>query len=89
MGYILDAFLTTSNVSPVSLLNLFGNSLTRVPPQLSRFTHLNEVSLAHNNITFLQSGGFEFATPLGWLFLHNNQITTIEEGALTGYLPPL
>jgi Leucine-rich repeat (LRR) protein len=84
MGDILDALLTTPNVSPVSFLNLFGNALTYVPPQLSRFTHLNEVSLAHNNITFLQSGAFEFTPPLQWLFLQSNQITKIEEGAFKG-----
>ena len=72
---ILDAFLTTSGVSPVGSLSLGLNRLTRVPTQIQLFTQLVDVFLGNNFITSIGSGTFNFpnsSDPIQLLELQNN-----------------
>ena len=87
---ILDAFLTTPGVSPFVGFNLWGNRLTRVPDQTKLFDQLIYVFLNNgNSITSIELGTFNFpdaANPLQWLWLQDNQVTTIAPGAFKGLL---
>ena len=87
MSDILDAFLTTPGISPVGLLDLMSNRLTRVPTQMKFFNQLDYVYLNNNDITSIESGAFNFpdaANPILDLDLQNNQLTTIAPGAFKG-----
>ena len=84
---ILDAFLKTPGVSPVGCLELSSNQLTRVPSQMKLFDQLEWVELYNNNITFIESGAFNFpnaSDPLQYLDLTYNKMTTIAPGTFTG-----
>ena len=81
---ILDAFLTTPSVSPVSYLTLNWNLLTRVPLQISQFTHLETVLLDQNFIISLPKNAFNFTRPPRYLWLNNNRLNAIEAGAFQG-----
>ena len=84
---ILDAYLKTPNVSPVGVLQLSNNLLTRVPDQMKSFTQLEYAILDFNSITSIESGAFNFtdaANPLRSLYLSTNQLTTIAPGAFKG-----
>ena len=84
---ILDAYLATADVSPVSYLGLYNNLLTRVPVQIEFFTQLIEATFYSNSISSIESGAFNLAddaNPLQYLSLHGNQMTTIAPGAFKG-----
>ena len=85
---ILDAYLTTPNVSQVGQLLLnYNELLTRVPVQMKSFTQLSETFLSYNSFTSIELGAFNFtddANPLHYLDLGFNQLTTIAPGAFKG-----
>lgn len=81
---ILEAYLNTPDVSPLLELDLSENQLTRIPSQLSSFPHLVYVDLKLNNITFIQSGSFNFTDPVIQLHLEKNELHQIEPGAFQG-----
>ena len=85
---ILDAYLRTPNVSPVGVLQLSNNLLTRVPDQMKSFTQLEYAFLYNNFFTTIESGSFNAPAdapyPLAGLSLGANQLTTIEPGAFKG-----
>ena len=84
---VLDAFLTTPNVSPVEKLDLEYNKLTRVPLKVHNkfFPKLLTVLLSSNQITSVDATEvFDFTENLSGLFLYQNQLTTIAPGAFKG-----
>ena len=86
---ILDAYLTTPNVSPVGVLYLSGNSqLARIPVQVKYFTTPAIAYLYSNSFTSIESGAFNFAddaNPLLGLSLQQNELMTIAPGAFKGF----
>ena len=86
---ILDAFLSTPDVSPLGRLNLFRCQLSFIPEQIEYLNQLIYVHLASNNITTIESGAFNFIGPdnsFRYLTLDSNQVTTIAPGALKGII---
>ena len=81
---ILDVFLTSPSVSPVSKMSLNRNLLTRVPLQISQFTHLETVLLDQNFIISIPYNAFNFTRPPRYLWLNNNRINAFEAGAFQG-----
>ena len=85
---ILDAFLNTPGVSPVSAVYLSHNQLTRVPKQISQFhPQLQTVFLDQNEIIAVDLANtfhFTSATGQSYLNLYGNQLTTISAGAFKG-----
>ena len=85
---ILDAYLSTPDVSPVGVLYLNGiRLLTHIPIQINSFTPLSEAFLSYNSFTSIESGLFNLkdaANPLASLYLNSNQLTTIAPGAFKG-----
>ena len=85
---ILDAFLNTPGVSPVSAVYFSHNQLTRVPKQISQFhPQLQTVFLDQNEITAVDLANtfhFTSATGQSYLNLFGNQLTTISAGAFKG-----
>ena len=89
MGQILDAYLAAgASVSPLEVMYLDRNQLTRVPTQISLFPNVFYVNLDYNNIRQVASGSFNFRPqiPPIRLFLGYNQLTSIEAGAFQGLL---
>jgi Leucine-rich repeat (LRR) protein len=85
---ILQVFLTTPEVSPVGILKLDRNLLTRIPDEIHQFPQLVRVQLDSNNITSIDTAGtFKFTStaPLQLLMLYNTQLTTIAPGAFQGF----
>ena len=83
---ILNVFLSHPNVSALGKVSLGHNRLTRVPMQFRRFPQLDHVDLDYNNITFIQSGAFQFTKTLQKLSLKSNSLTEIDAGAFQGIL---
>ena len=84
-----DAFVKTSDVSPVSYLYLHNNSLTRVPDQVKSFTQLRYVDYWNNQIALIDAGAFNLqdaSNPLLALSLYDSQLTTIPPGAFKGFI---
>ena len=54
MGEIIDAFLSDPDVSPITLLSLGNNSLTRVPDRLPLSNYYRVPSLHKENILLTQ-----------------------------------
>ena len=84
MGEIIDAFLSNPDVSPITLLSLGNNSLTRVPDRLPLMSELEHVSLANNKIRSISAGTFNFTRTLQYIGLNDNQLVYIEPGAFLG-----
>lgn len=82
---ILDTMLSWPGVSPLRLLDMLGNRLTRVPSQLPQFVLLNSIDLSNNLITNVEANAFNFSTAtLASLSLSSNSISSIQEGAFQG-----
>jgi len=81
---VLDVYLTTPLLSPLSRLDAFRKRLTKIPEQLPRFPRLNSVQLHRNNIHHIPSGAFNFNSDLFILNLSFNELTIIESGAFQG-----
>ena len=81
---ILDTFLSTPDISPLVLLSLRNNQLTRVPSQMQLFTELQVIDLENNAITSVESGTFKFNADYLSLSLENNQLTTIAPDSFIG-----
>jgi len=86
---ILDAFLSTPGVSPLLILNLSGNQLTRVPSQMQLFTELVVIEFQNNAIPSIESGTFNSNDDNWSLYLDSNQLTTIAPSAFRGWLSQL
>jgi len=84
MNEIMDALLTTPGISPVSILFLSNNLLTRVPDQIRFFPRLTTANLDYNKLTSIDNGAFNFTTKLSYLNIFGNQIATIAPGAFQG-----
>lgn len=82
---ILDTMLSWPGVSPLRLLDMLDNRLTRVPSQLPQFVLLNSIDLSNNLITNVEANAFNFSTAtLTSLSLSSNSISSIQEGAFQG-----
>lgn len=85
---ILDAYRNSTMrmriVTPLTMLVLSNNQLTRIPKRIHYLPHLTTISLKNNLITTLEDGSFKFTQMLRYLDLSNNEITTIESGAIRG-----
>lgn len=82
---ILDTMLSFPGVSPLRLLDMYDNRLSRVPSQLPQFVLLNSIDLSYNLITNVEYNAFNFSTAtLTSLILSRKSISSIEEGAFQG-----
>ena len=86
---VLNLFVSLhSAASRLRLLNLRGNRLTKIPKQVRLFPNLNRLNLGSNKIYSIASNDFNFINNSARgdmeLWLNNNQLKTIEPGALTG-----
>lgn len=84
VSVILDTYLSTPGVSPLTYLMLRANQLTRIPSQVTSLPQLDRIELNFNKITTVATGSFNLKATLKWLFLENNLIATIEPGAFQG-----
>lgn len=80
----MDSLLSTPGISPVSILFLSNNLLTRVPDQIRFFPKLITANLDYNKLTSIDSGAFNFTSKLSYLNIFGNQIATIDPGAFLG-----
>ena len=84
---ILDAFLTTPGVSPVTFIFFPNNQLTYVPSQMKRFTQLGEIYFSQNPIASINANDFNFAgsaNSFSFLDLSRTRLTFIAPGAFQG-----
>ena len=81
---ILDVFLSP-DISPISILNLSFNQLTRIPSQIRSFPHLQSVFITHNFIESIAFGDFNSTGRDTTLNFFHNQLTTIAPVAFTGF----
>ena len=81
---MLDAFLTTPGISPLSWFNYPSNRLTKVPIQLPFFPLLDFVDLGRSSISSVPYGAFNFSKTLNILYLNENGLDSIEPGAFQG-----
>ena len=81
---ILDTMLSWPRASPLRLLDMFNNRLTRVPSQLPKFPMLNNIDLSYNQIASIKSNTFNFSSTLSSLNLNFNPISSIQKGAFQG-----
>ena len=82
---ILSTFLPSEEKLGQILLS--NNSLSKVPEEISQFTHLAYVELLVNRIRSIKSGAFKFPDKVvkpGYVDLGYNQISLIENGAFQG-----
>ena len=86
ISQILQAYLATPGVSPLSFLQLQYNQLSRVPQEIHLFPQLNYVNLEYNNIENVQTAAFNFTATLYQLYLSSNPLVTIEPDAFAGSL---
>jgi len=86
-NYVLNQGLN----SPLALLNLNTNRLTRVPSGIANLPNLIGLFMDENQVTTLPSDTTTFGpqTKLKYLSLANNQMTLIEAGALPGIVPQI
>jgi len=69
--------------TPVVSLLLNNNQLTRVPPGLTKFTQMETLSLADNQISSIAAGDLSLTSNFfNTLDLSNNAIASIEENSL-------
>ena len=83
---MLDVFLTTPGISPLSWFNFPGNRLTRVPNQFPLFPQLNFVDLGRSSIESVPTGAFNFSSTLNILYLNENGLRSIQPGAFQGII---
>ena len=81
---VLDAFLTTPNISQVGWVRLFNTQLTRIPDQMKLFPRLFWTDISGNSIPSIESGAFNFTENLEKLDLLGVELTTIAPGAFGG-----
>ena len=81
-NYVLNQGLN----SPLALLNLNTNQLTRVPSGIANLPNLVGLFMDDNQVTTLPNDTttFDPQTKLKYLSLANNQMTLVEAGALPG-----
>jgi hypothetical protein len=84
MNEIMNALLTTPDISPVSILFLSNNYLTRVPDQIRFFPKLITANLDYNKLTSIDYSAFNFTSKLSYLNIFGNEIATIAPGAFQG-----
>ena len=82
---ILDVFLSP-DISPISILDLSFNQLTRIPSQVRSFPHLQSVLIIHNVIDSIAFGDLNITGRDTTLNFSHNQLTTIAPGAFTGFI---
>lgn len=80
---VLDSIAASSN--SLEALYLQGNSLTRVPDQISAFSSLNTINLNGNVIPSIATGSLSFRTPqVQSVRLEGVELSTIQPGAFSG-----
>ena len=67
--------------SPLALLSLSNNQLTKIPYEIVFLSNLNGLWMIQNQITTLTDGTFDSAAKLKYFSLAENQITSIESAA--------
>jgi hypothetical protein len=85
---ILDIFLTSSRVSPVSILEMASTLMTRVPDQIQQFTQVTGIDLDFNHITAVEAGSFNFTdgvNNLQFLNMADMHLETIAPATFQGY----
>jgi len=80
---ILQSFLQPG-ISPLSWLALGINGLTAVPTEIAQFPQLRVLGLNAQGVQFLMVPQNAFPSPIIYLDLSYNGITSIEPGALNG-----
>ena len=85
---ILDVFLTSSRVSPVSVLEMALTLMTRVPDQIQQFTQVTGIDLNFNNIATVEAGSFNFTdgvNNLQFFNMANMNLETIAPATFKGF----
>ena len=71
--------------NPVDVVDLSGNALTQVPPNLPQlFPQVTSLSLANNQITSIGSGQLNLSATVKSLDVSSNNISSIAVSALPG-----
>ena len=85
---IVAKLARSNSANSLAWLDLWGNSLTRIPSQVgSAFPELERFNLNNNKIVNIPSASFTFVSRyLDYLGLYQNRIKTIESGAFRGKL---
>ena len=87
MSQLLDSFLKTQNVSPLTHLLLELNNLTRIPHQIRKFHQLESIVLNNNEIKSIDSWAFNFTGITAKLInVEVNGLETIAPGAFQGLI---
>ena len=87
VSQLLDSFLKTQNVSPLTHLLLELNNLTRIPHQIRKFHQLESIVLNNNEIKSIDSGAFNFTGITAKLIsVEVNGLETIAPGAFQGLI---
>ena len=80
---MLNFFLLENGISPLRVLRLEHNKLTKIPKQIKQFPHLEEVYLWQNDITTIDAGSLSFKDVEKIVGL-GDKIETIQPGAFDG-----
>ena len=70
--------------TPVAILNLNNNTLTKIPANLPKYTQLKNLLVSQNNITSVKANEVALTANVSYLDLSSNQISIIEAGSLPG-----
>ena len=81
MSKILNNFLNPNRTSPLVHLYAYNNNLTKIPSEISKFTSIQWIGLASNQITSIPSGAFLSSATSFHINLESNQITSISSSA--------
>ena len=80
---MLNFFLPEQGISPLSVLRLENNKLTKIPTQIKSFPRLKEVYLWQNAIETIETESLHFIG-LEKLVGMGDKVKVIEPGAFTG-----
>ena len=70
--------------TPVAILNLQNNALTKIPANLPQYTQLKNLIVSQNDITSVKANEVALTANVTNLDLSYNQISKIEAGSLPG-----
>ena len=72
--------------TPLDILIMSKNTLTKIPDSLPQYTQLTTLSVASNAITSVATGQVALTANVVLLDFSSNQISTIAAGSLPGEL---
>lgn len=82
---LLATWVTPTSTNTLANIVVGGNNLTTIPPDVSKYTKTNDVNFWDNSQPMIiQSGAFNYTTPVQSLLLESSQITSVSPGAFIG-----